>query len=414
MIRLLLAVFCLALAAPAFAQETRIAAVVNDEAISVSDLAARMQLIMAASRIPDTPENRQRLGRQILRTLIDEKLEMQEAKRLNISVSDAEVNDAFNRLEAQNKLPKGGLDEFLKQHGVDRSTLVDQITASIAWGKTVRATLAQQVQVSDEEVDATMARLKENENAPRSRVAEIFLAVDSPQQDEEVHHFADRLIEQLHSGGNFPQIAQQFSQSPTAAVGGDMGWIIPSELSPELAAAVNRMKPGELSEPIRAAGGYYIILVIDKQAAGGGIDDEKVSLMQVMFPLPANAPESEKQRVAAAAASVSKEARSCGELAQIGRQQAPQTSGDLGWVRVGDLPPGLRPTVHALKIAEASPPVPLQGGLGVLMVCDRQASPGALPTRQQVMENLEQEKFETLAQRYLRDLRRQAFIDIRA
>ena len=81
--------------------------------------------------------------------------------------------------------------------------------------------------------------------------------VDNPEQDEEVHRFADRLYDQLHQGANFSAVAQQFSQSATAAVGGDIGWVRADQLSPELGKAVAQMRPGELSPPIRAGAGYY-------------------------------------------------------------------------------------------------------------------------------------------------------------
>jgi peptidyl-prolyl cis-trans isomerase SurA len=413
MSRFLCALLLVLVAFPAAAQVSRIAAVVNDQVISVEDLAARLRLVMTSSNIPDTPENEQKLSHRVLRNLIDEKLEMQEAKRLNITVSEKEVNEAFARLETQNKMPKGGLDTFLKEHGIDRSTLVGQVTAALAWSKVVHQSLSQLAQISEEEVDTVMARLRETAGESKSRIAEIFLAVDNPKQDQEVHGFADRLEDQLRQGASFPQLARQFSQSATAAVGGDLGWVVPSQLSPEIGAAVQHLEAGQISPPIRGAGGYYIVLVIEKQAAGSGVDDEKVSLTQVMFPLPENASPAEQQKVSAEAEEVSKQAKSCGELAQLGHEKAPQTSGDLGWVKIGELPAELRQTVHKLKVAEASPPVRLRGGIGVLMVCDRQASPSALLTREEVTNNLTEGKFETLAQRYLRDLRRQAFIDIR-
>jgi hypothetical protein len=131
----------LTLAGAVSAQETRIAAVVNDDVISVADVGARMRLVFASSNIEDTPESRQRVARQVVRILIDEKLEMQEAKRLNLKVSEAEIAAALANIEAQNNLPKGGLDKMLSARGVERGTLVDQLTATLAWGKVVRQNL---------------------------------------------------------------------------------------------------------------------------------------------------------------------------------------------------------------------------------------------------------------------------------
>ena len=412
--RFVLLVALLIAAAPGFAQETRIAAVVNDDVISVSDLRSRMQLVLISSNLQDSPQTRQRLAPQVLRTLVDEKLELQEAKRLNIKVSDRELDDALERIEAQNRLPKGGLDRFLSERGIDRSSLVDQLTATIAWAKVVRRKFGQTGGVSDEEVDEAVARLKDMDGQQQARIAEIFLSVDTPQQEDDVKHAAERLFEQIGAGASFPSVAQQFSQSATAAVGGDIGWVDPNQLGGEIAAAVERMKPGELSPPIRAAGGYYLVLLIDRRTVtAGSPDDAVVGLAQVMFPVPPNASEAERQKARQAAQSVADEAKSCGEMTRIGRERAPQTSGDLGRVRVGDLPAELRPVVAALPVAQASAPVPLRGGIGVLMVCARDAAPGSLPSRDEVAENIARQKLDNTARRYLRDLRRLAYVDVR-
>src|ERR671916_1850674 len=86
------------------APEIRIAAVVNDEVVSVFDLVSRMQIVMLSSNIPDTPELRERMGRQVLRSLIDERLQLQEAKRQNVTVSDADVEKALLQIAQQNNM----------------------------------------------------------------------------------------------------------------------------------------------------------------------------------------------------------------------------------------------------------------------------------------------------------------------
>ena len=139
-----------------------------------------------------------------------------------------------------------------RPHGIERSALVDQLTASIVWTKLVRRLVSQTNVVSDEEIDYALKRAKETANEPQSRVAEIFLAVDNPQQEDEVRRLAERLTEQMKQGARFSAVAQQFSQSATAAVGGDIGWVRPEQLSPEIGKAVAQMRPGELSAPIRA------------------------------------------------------------------------------------------------------------------------------------------------------------------
>jgi peptidyl-prolyl cis-trans isomerase SurA len=411
--RFLVVLFSLALvvAPQARAQETRIAAVVNDDVISVVDLQQRIRMVLLSSNLEDQPQTRQRVAAQVLRNLVDEKLELQEAKRLNVKVGDDEVREALTRIERQNNLKPGGLDAYLRERGIERSTLVEQLKATLAWGKLVRRKLAT-VSLSEEEVDETLTRMKENEGQPLSRVAEIFLAVDDPRQEEEVHRFADRLFEQMKQGATFPGLAQQFSQSATAAVGGDIGWVTAGQLGGEVGNVVERLNPGEVSPPFRATGGYYMMFLIDRRVSSAAAQDATVSLVQVTFPVAPNAPESERQRAAAQAADVGNTARSCGEMLKLGQERAPQTSGDLGRLKVGELPAELREPVLGLAVAQASKPMPLRGGIGVLMVCAREnGSSGA--SREEVAEMLSRQRAETLARRYLRDLRRIAFVDIR-
>ncbi|MGH6618207.1 MAG: SurA N-terminal domain-containing protein, partial [Alphaproteobacteria bacterium] len=110
----LLAAFAAFPPAAALAQGVmRIAAVVNDDVISAYDLNQRVRMVMITGRIPDTPENKRRLAEQVLRNMIDEQLQLQEAKRLNISVSDEDVNRLLAKLNAQNKVPAGTLESIL-------------------------------------------------------------------------------------------------------------------------------------------------------------------------------------------------------------------------------------------------------------------------------------------------------------
>src|SRR5260370_29237211 len=123
--------------------ETRIAAVVNDEVISVADLRSRLRMVMLSSNLKDSPETQQRVAAQVLRTIVDEKLQLQEAKRQNVTATDEEINKALAQIEKQNNMQTGQLDQVLKARGIERSALVDQLTASIVWSKLVRRLVSQ-------------------------------------------------------------------------------------------------------------------------------------------------------------------------------------------------------------------------------------------------------------------------------
>ncbi|MBV9860981.1 MAG: peptidylprolyl isomerase [Alphaproteobacteria bacterium] len=394
--------------------ETRIAAVVNDEVISMFDVVSRIKMVMASSNLPDTVETRQRIAGQVLRTIVDEKLEMQEAKRQNITATDDEVNKALAQIEKQNNMKPGQLDDFLKARGIDKSALVDQLTASIVWTKLVRRQASQGTEISDEEIDDAMKRLKEHANDPQSRVAEIFLAVDNPAQEEDVRKLAERLSDQMRKGTRFSAVAQQFSQSATAAVGGDIGWVRPDQLSPELGKVVAKLRPGELSDPIRTTGGFYLLLVVDRRTGTtGSSQDAVLKIVQVVFPLPEKPTDALKRTALAEAQAVRGAAKSCPEMLKIGKQKAPQLSSE-GDIRVSEISPAMRNIVLHLPIGQASEPILQKNGVGVIMVCQKtEAVAAGEPTRDDVAESLLRQRLDTLARRYMRDLRRNAFVDVR-
>jgi peptidyl-prolyl cis-trans isomerase SurA len=106
-------------------------------------------------------------------------------------------------------------------------------------------------------------------------------------------------------------------------------------------------------------------------------------------------------------------AKSCDDMAQIARTQAPQTSTQTPNVRAGDLPPDLKNLVMGLKVGEASKAVPTRGGIGVVMVCKREDPAAALPSTDEVYQEIMHARMDQMSRRYLRDLRRSAYVDIR-
>jgi peptidyl-prolyl cis-trans isomerase SurA len=399
--------------------DMRIAAVVNDDVISVFDMISRLRMTLLSSNIPDTPEARKKTESQILRSLVDEKLQLQEAKKQNIVATDDEINNALSQIEKQNNMQTGQLTTFLKARGIDRSTLISQVTASIVWAKLVRRKAAETTEISDEEVDDSLKRLKEHANEPQSRIAEIFLAVDNPSQDAEIRALAEKLTQQMRQGARFSAVAQQFSQSATAAVGGDMGWMRPDQLPPDLAKAASSLKPGELSPPVRTTGGYYLLLVLDRRngATGGGGQQSDIvyDVVQVVVPLPPNPNEQAKRAAAAEVMSMRSAAKNCADFLKVGKAKAPQFSSE-GQVNASNVTPQMRQLLDKLSPNEASQPILQRNGIGVVMLCSKQTQAAAKsgePMREEIFESLLRQKLDTVARRYLRDLRRVAYVDVR-
>ncbi|MGH7098591.1 MAG: peptidylprolyl isomerase [Stellaceae bacterium] len=401
-------------AAPRPSFEVRIAAVVNDQVISVQDLQSRLKMVMLSSNLPDTPQTEKQLAPRVLRTLIDEQLELQEAKRQHVAAIDAELKRAIAQLEKQNHMQPGQLMTFLKARGIESSALLNQITAAIVWAKLVRRRAVETNPITDDQINETLAQLKRTAGEPESHVAEIFLPVDSPDQDAKILQLAQRLTQQMRQGARFSAIAQQFSQSATAAVGGDIGWVRPDELGPKLGKAVATMQPGQLSPPIRTRAGYYLLLVLDRRSDKADPQDATWRLAQVVFPLPSGASPAVRRAVIGAAESVRAAAPTdCDQLMKIGKtHSSPLTS--EGALRVSQIAPAMRKVLVALPVGRPSEPIVQRNGVGIVMVCAKNA-PQTVgpPTRQQVEELLIRRRLDTIARSYMLELRQAAYVDVR-
>ncbi|HYE49462.1 MAG TPA: peptidylprolyl isomerase [Azospirillaceae bacterium] len=401
-------------AVPASAQQPveRIAAVINDEIISQSDVVGRMQLAIATSGLPDSPETRQRLLPQVMRLLVDEVLQMQEARRLNLVVTDEEIDRALTNLAEQNRMTLDQFKEALTRAGVPYATLRNQAMANLAWSKLVQRRIRPTINISDEEIDAYAERLKANAGKPEYLVSEIFIPVDTPASEDEAKRLADRLVEQVGQGANFAAVAQQFSQTANAAAGGDMGWIQQGQLEDQLDGALQQLQPGQMSRPLRGSAGYHILLVRDQRTVtAGNPADIKVAIRQLVLPTAAGQDQGPQFQQAQ---EISKELASCDALSAAAQQIPGAMLGEQPMIRLGDLPQDFARIVSRLSVGQPSQPLVTDRGIMLLMVCNREIPEGSTPPRDQIMNTLGLERMDMLQRRYLRDLRRTAFIDMRA
>jgi len=265
-----------------YADPNSIMAIVNDDVVTSAEFNTRMDMVIKTSNIPNKKEVIARVAPQVLNILIEEKLQTQEAKRLDISVTNDEIYDGLARIAQQNNLSIEDFQAMLKKRNIDPQTLADQVTAEIAWGKIVSQRIRPLVDVTERDVDARIAQIKASEGRQEFLVAEIFLPVTSDAEDAEVAALANNLITQLKQGkAPFPVLAQQFSQSAGANRGGVVGWIQEGQIDPAIEAALKSMKAEELSTPIRAKDGYHIIALKEKRIIGKDTDTSNINVLKV-------------------------------------------------------------------------------------------------------------------------------------
>jgi peptidyl-prolyl cis-trans isomerase SurA len=352
-----------------------------------------------------------RLESQVLNSLIEERLQLQEAKRLNIRVLENEIDESIRFIERQNRFTAGQLERTLVRAGVDFSTLLDQLRAQIAWSKLVRQRLRPTIVVGPDEIEEAMKRATEGAGRNEYLLSEIMLALDSPERRDETLRVANELVRQVRGGASFGDLARQVSQASSASASGDLGWVAQGRLPDSVERAVSDARLGEVTEPVVTRDGVFILLVRDRRTAGDP-GDTRVRLKQVLLPLRSDAAPEAVRSQTALATQISASVNSCDEMDRVIADMASRESGDLGSVRLNDVPEALRRGIEALPIGKASAPIRTDNGIHVLTVCERDAA-NTLAQRQAIENGLGQTKLDMLARRYLRDLRRDGLIEIR-
>ena len=348
-------------------------ALVNGFVITETDVNHRVALLLAANQRPVSDEEMIRIRMQVLRNLIDETLQIQAAEAQEMELPQAEVDQTYNRVAAQNfeQNPRA-MDEYLRSIGSSPESLKRQIKGEMAWNNLLRRNVSPFINVSAEEVNELIERLEASRGTEEYRLGEIYLSA-TPETQAAVEANANKIVEQLRQGGSFVAYARQFSEASTAAVGGDLGWIQLAQLkNAELEAVAREMNPGQLVGPIRIPGGFSILYLIDKrQVLMADPRDAVLSLKQIQITFdPGTSEATAQQRVARFTEGV-QAIRGCGD-AENAAAALGATVVTNDQIRVRSLPDQLQNILLQLQVGQSTPPFgSFEEGVRVLMLCGR-------------------------------------------
>jgi peptidyl-prolyl cis-trans isomerase SurA len=396
----------------------RIVAVVNGDVISNVDVDERAKLFALSTGQPLTPDVLDRLRPQIRRQLVDERMQMQEIQRRHIIIQDKQIADAIRSIETRNGMPAGALRQKLASDGIGLRTLVDQIRTQLGWIQVVREQLGTQVDIPPAVVAERQRMLEQQTGKPEYRVAEIFIPIDDPTSSADAQRFADTVITQLRAGAPFSVAASQFSQSQAALEGGELGWVQPNQLDPQVAQIVAEMPEGAVSNPIKVPGGLAIVTLQGKREIGHDIGTI-ISLRQVFLPFstPLNPqePTAQQRQALDKAHAIIASVHSCDQMETVAKENPstrPVNPGDIRADRVN--PEAFRQMLSTIALGQPSQPLVAADGITVIVVCSREQKNLAAANAPELRAQILEERAELAARQLQQSLRRQARIDMRS
>jgi peptidyl-prolyl cis-trans isomerase SurA len=390
-------------------------AIVNGSVITGTDVDQRVGLIASLNEVKLGEEDLNRLKLQVLRQLIDETLQIQEARTSDIAVTATEINQSFETV-ARRQFKKSGeeLSAYLRTVGSSERSLKRQIEGELAWNRFLRRKVTPFVNVSEEEVKSILERLQASQGTEEFHLKEIYLSAP-PERAAEVRAAMTKMIEQMRGGAPFEYFARNFSEASTKAVGGDLDWVRISTLPTELQSAAQGLQVGQIAGPIEVSGGLSILYLIDKrQVLTADPRDARLALRQLTVKFAPGTTQAQASERAGAFAAVLKNTRGCGEVGKAAAQLGAEIV-DNDAVTVRSLPPQLQEIMLTMQVGQTTPPFGNpEDGVRALVLCGRDdPKQASLPTAEAVQSRLEDQRVNLRAQRMLRDLRRDAIVEYR-
>jgi peptidyl-prolyl cis-trans isomerase SurA len=396
----------------------RIAAIVNDGLVLKSELDVQMTSVqkrLQEQRV-ELP-SQSVLQQQVLDRLVLQEIQMQRAKHVGLTVTDEQLNGALQEIAARNKIPFDQLPTALGAQGVDYKVYRESMRKELTLSTLRQRDVITHINVSPHELEQYLARQQNAASNDEFSVSHILLslpAAATPQQLEEISHKAQDVAARAGKGEDFSQLAIANSNSQTALDGGQLGWRKGEQLPQFILDLVVKMKPGDVSEPVRTPSGYHIVKLNERRSGEAPVIINQIHVRHILMkPTELDDDETVRQKLAKLRERIEKGENFAGIASTASEDpgSAPD-GGDLGWSGPGTFVPEFDKAIADLKDNEISEPFKTRYGWHIVqMLGTRTYDSTDDVRRQKAYAAIRESKADEETELWLRRLRDEAFIE---
>lgn len=388
-----------------------IAAKVNEDIISTSDLEERLRLFILSMGGRISPEILVRAKSEILEEMIEEKLKWQFAQKFvsfaphKTWVEESEVDREFDSIGARNKMSPSQFAKLLSSHGVSVGCVKNQIRHKRAWIKFVQAKYLNSVRISKEEVRHAKEEWEKHKNEPHYLVQRIFIPIKdfSSSAELEASQKISSINQLLSTGSTFEDVARQFSKGAEANRGGEIGWVFEGQMSNEEDKAIKQLKVGS-HVTIKTNKGY-VVLKLKNKRLNNADSYTQITFIQVVLPLGQGYTKSELSQFLNELKLRYKTTDSLVEAAK-GKVPVSEKQSEI----LEDLPPEIRSKISHLKPGEVSDIIVNERCVFLVCITGRSTHSIKPPTELDFENRKIEEKLSNLSEREFKDVERRAVV----
>jgi peptidyl-prolyl cis-trans isomerase SurA len=359
------------------------------------------------------------LRQQVLDRLIVQEIQVQRAKHVGLTVSDEQLNGALQEIAARNKIPFDQLPTALAAQGIDYKQYRESMRKELTLNTLRQRDVISHINVTPREMEQYLARQQNSASTDEFNVSHILLslpAAATPQQLEEISRKAQDLATRAAKGEDFGELAIANSNSQTALDGGQLGWRKGAQLPQFVLDLVVKMKPGEVSEPVRTPSGYHIVKLNERRSGEAAVIINQIHVRHVLMkPNELDDDETVRQKLARLRERIEKGEDFAGIASTSSEDpgSAPD-GGDLGWSGPGTFVPEFDKAIADLKVNEISEPFKTRYGWHIVqMLGTRTYDSTEDVRRQKAYVAIRESKADEETELWLRALRDEAFVEIK-
>ena len=389
-----------------------IVAIVNDEPITMMDLDARIRLIIISSNLPNNLETRKNLSGQVLQSLISERLQHQEAKKLGIRVTNQEVENNIKFIEKQNNMPENQLIETLFQNGVPKSALPIRLKSNLIMQKLLQNIIRPKVIINNNEVNNEYNNLLANNGKMEYKFSEISFNFSNLSKKEDIILIAKQIRKKIIEEKNFEIIGKRIQENGTGVYKNN-NWKLTNKINKDIYLEIDKMEKDEISELVITNTGVSIIKIDGKREFK--IPELSHTVSDIAFistDLPIN-----KNKIDLLIEDIknkTKNIKSCDEMTELSKIYGNKRGKYLGKILLKNLPKYFSEELKNLNINQPSKPIVADDGIYVTMICNYNKNLNQeYALKEMIKDNIRNRSTTILKERYLLDLNRKALIDVR-
>jgi peptidyl-prolyl cis-trans isomerase SurA len=399
----------------------RIVAVVNEGIILKSQMDDKVRVVTAQLREQGNPlPPQEAIEQQVLEQLIVQEVQLQRARRLGIRISDQMLNGTLQRIAERNGLTLTELPAVLQSQGIDYARYREDVRNDMILEALLSRDVIARISVSEREIGRFLERQESNVGDQIDYdLSHILIAISPSAPSEEVEQAEQRIKDvekELQDGADFAELAVTTSDGQNALNGGNLGWRKGSQLPDVFFDVVRHMEPGELSTPIRSPSGFHILKLNDVRGSERVVELQHHTMHILLRPdevLDDSAVEAKLSRIRERIIADGEDFSDIARLESDDPGSAP-TGGDLGWNAPGTFVPIFEQEVASLKPGEISEPFRTEFGWHIVLLVDRQERDTTDEVRRmRAIEAIRASKREQETEIWLRQLRDEAYVEVR-